>query len=252
MRRTNTTEMALFTLPPPDNATFEFNPASLSSPIRIVIQPQGKWRMPLHWHPHENNNTVLSCKRLVMLSGPLHVFTVKGTSGGCDTLASGPMEMEFELGQRVAWGREKGIEERLVVDLVADHTLWRNICSSVLDKDIFPQLTSTPFWLKAVFAILSYAPPLRRTLLNMMLWVQLQAIFFSHDFYIYYGRIPFTWLWICQPFGGDPPDRAKHLTLKSEYLISRLVMTTAYYAGLMFLGIKERYSEYTQVNGNPP
>ncbi|KAF2489112.1 hypothetical protein BU16DRAFT_173249 [Lophium mytilinum] len=79
------------------------------------------------------------------------------------------------------------------IDLVADHTIWRNICSAVLDGDIFPQLHSTPLWLKALFAILAVAPEWRNGLLGLMLWIQLQTIFYTHDFRVYHGYIPVIW-----------------------------------------------------------
>jgi hypothetical protein len=180
------------------------------------------------------------------LSGSLRVYVAQGISGGYDKIGSAGMSVRFAPGQRVAWNRAKrDTQVPLTVDLVADHALWRNICSAVLDRDILPQLASTSSWLKALFAILAVAPSWRNALLSLMLWIQLQAIFLAHDFHVYHSYVPMTWPWITQPFGGRPPVWAKRLQMRSVYFIAKAVMTTAYWAGTLFLGMKGKYIEYT-------
>ncbi|KAM0425422.1 hypothetical protein ACHAPT_009479 [Fusarium lateritium] len=248
MSRTDTTSLTTFALPLPDDAVFTFPPKSLDGPIRIVIQPQGRWRMRLHWHPSEfgNPDALPSCERVSCVSGYLRVFTTKGVSGGGDTLGRAGMTVFFEPGQQVAWGPAREDSQlQLKVDFVGNHVLWRNICSAVLDRNLFPELSSTPYWLRAIFAILRLAPVWRDKLLEWMLWIQLHVIFASNDFHIYYGRIPFTWLYTLKPFGDDPPLWAKQWTLRSKLVISWVVMKTAYWAGRIFLGMKGEYTEYT-------
>lgn len=200
--------------------------------------------MPLHWHPSEDH--AVACERVSCLEGSLRVFVARGISGGYDKLGSAGMSVKFAPDQRVAWNRSwKDDKATLRVDLAADHALWRNICSAVLDRDIFPELASTPSWVKAVFALLVVVPRWRGRLLSLMLWCQLQAIFYAHDFYMYHGYVPVTWPWITQPFGGRPPAWAKRLQLRSLYAIGAGVMTLAYTAGTLFLGMKGEYEEYT-------
>jgi hypothetical protein len=180
------------------------------------------------------------------VSGSLVVYTTIGTSGGGHTIGSKGMTVRFKPGQRVAWCRlNADSHTQLTVDLVADHILWRNICSAVLDGDMFPRLASTPWWLKALFAILVVMPLWRNALLRFMLWIQLQVIFLAHDFHVYHDYVPVIWPWILQPFGGQPPDWARQLQMQSFYVIAKAVMTTAYWTGRLFLGMKGEYVEYT-------
>jgi hypothetical protein len=209
--------------------------------------------MPLHWHPSENHATATAaCESVKCLSGSLCVFTAQGLSGGGYKIGSTGMSVTFAPGQRVFWSRPPSRDPRdpLTVDLVADHTLWRNICSAVLDRDIFPQLRSTPLWLKALFAVLAAVPAWRNGLLSLMLWFQLQTVFYAHDFRVYHGYIHVTWPWIAQPFGSRPPVWAQRLQLQSMYVIARVVMATAYWTGTLFLGMRGEYVEYTPRRDN--
>jgi hypothetical protein len=203
--------------------------------------------MQLHWHPSETSNTAVpACERVTCVSGSLHVYVADGIDGNYDKLGYAGMTVKFAPGQRISWNQTKEIaKDPLTVDFVAHHTLWRNYCSAILDADIFPRLASTPWWLKALFASLAFLPSWRDKLLRLMLSIQLQAIFFAHDFHVYHGRVPVTWLWMYQPFGERPPAWAKRLQLQSMLFIARAVMTAAYYASTLFLGMRGEYPEYT-------
>ena len=133
-----------------------------------------------------------ACESVSCLAGSLHVYIIQGISGGSDRIGS-KLSVRFAPGQRVAWdpARDAG-KMPLTVDLVADHALWRNICSAVLDRDIFPRLASTPFWLKALFAILTIVPSWRTKPLSLILWIQLQTIFLAHNFHMYHGYVQVT------------------------------------------------------------
>jgi hypothetical protein len=109
---------------------------------------------------------------------------------------------------------------------VASHALWRNVCSAILDRAVFPQLASTPLWLKVLFAMLAVVPSRRDRLLDVMLWIQLQVIFAAHDTHLYHGCVPVTWLWL-MPF-SNVPDWARRWQVQSYYVIARVVMTVAY------------------------
>ncbi|RYP45732.1 hypothetical protein DL768_007973 [Monosporascus sp. mg162] len=239
MHRTNTVTFTTFNLPLPDGATFTFTASSPTSrnAIRITISPSSDWKMPYHWHPSEIHATVppqaAACERLT-----------------CRSVGPAGMSLQFVPGQRIAWHRPKNnAKVPLIVDLVADHVLWRNICSAILDRDIFPRLASTPWWLKALFAIVAAVPPWRNKLLSVMLWIQLQSIYFAHDFHMFHGYVGVTWPWFAVPFGSRPPLWAKRLQLQSTFLIARAVMTIAYWTGTLFLGMKGEYAEYTPSDG---
>ncbi|KIW93393.1 uncharacterized protein Z519_05998 [Cladophialophora bantiana CBS 173.52] len=114
-----------------------------------------------------------------------HVSVGTGLWASYDKLGPQGMRVRFAPGQRVSWSRVDGgdPEVPLTIDMVAkDHALWQNGSGAVLDRAIFPPLSSTPWWLRALFVILAVALlPWRNKLLNPMLWVQLQTIFFAHD-----------------------------------------------------------------------
>ena len=206
--------------------------------------------MPLHWHPSENRAATAACESVNCLSGSLHVYITQGISGGSDRVGS-KLSVRFAPGQRVAWNPARDAEKILLtLNLVADHALWRNICSAVLDRDIFPRLASTPLWLRALFAALTVVPSWRNKLLSLMLWIQLQTIFLAHNFHMDHGYVQVTWPWIAQPFGGQPPVWAEKLEIASLYFIARVVMTAAYWTGTLLLGMKGEYAEYTPIRGH--
>ncbi|EXJ69390.1 uncharacterized protein A1O5_07426 [Cladophialophora psammophila CBS 110553] len=130
--------------------------------------------MPPHWRHSEANananatiiTVAATCGSVKCLFGSLRVSVDTGLCGSYDKL--GPKGMRT--------GRDP--EVPLTVDLVAkDHARCRNTSSAVIDRAIFPWLSSTPWWLRALFATLAVVlSPWRIKLLNLMLWVQLQTI----------------------------------------------------------------------------
>lgn len=250
MHRTDTTDFATFTLPFPEAAIFDFTAPPSSTPlnaIRITIPPGSTWRMPLHRHPSEIHRTkaTAACHSVTSFSGPLYICWGRGLFLGNLTGGTG-VSKTFEPGLWVAWSRwEDKASTPLTAILIAEHVLWRNICSAIIDRDIFSTLTSTPFWLKGLFALLAFVPSWKARMLNVMLWTQLQTIFYAHDFHLYHGHIPLVSLWMCWQIWPDRPPRwVERLTLRSLQVTSRVVMTSAYWIGL-FLGMKGEYEEYT-------
>ena len=246
MDRTDTTRRTDFELPSPKAATFSF---SSPAAIRIAVPLCSKWRMPLHWHYQG-----LGCRSVKCVDGSLRVYVARGSRGSYDKLGREGMTVQFQLGQLVTWGcsetdKTKSSVEPLAVDLDADEVLHRNICSAIFDRDLVPELRSTPLWLKALFVVLEWIPTLRQRLLAYVLWIQLQVIFYAHDFQLYHGHIPITWLWTAQLGGGRPPQWALDLQLRTYYLISRVVMSSCYWAGRLFLGMRGEYPQYTTRGG---
>ena len=243
MSRSDTRDITTFNLPFPDAATFPFLPPSinpLASNIRITVPESSRWYMPLHWHPYEGR--VATCKKITCQSGFFRVHLAQGLASW-NELGSTGKTVNLAPSQRVAFYRDaSGPNDPLTVILEADHVLWRNICSAILDRDIFPELDTTPFWIKAMFTLLPFG---RDALLSMMLQIQLLTIFAHHGVHLYHGYISVTWPWTAQPFGGRPPDWAKRLQLQSLYLIARVVMAASYRIGRVLLGMRGQYDEYT-------
>ena len=250
MNRTNTINLNSFTVSFPDVAHFDFKSTTKSSnTIRIAIPPSSNWRMPLHWHPSHgshstSNSATIPCQCVTSVGGQIDVYTVRGTGGSCNRLGGTGLEVDLKPDERVSWRRPCEINELLTVDLVADQILWRNICGAILDKDLFPRLASTPYWFRGLFAILAPFPQIRVKLLALVLWIQIQTIFFTHDFHTSHGTIPLYLIWLLTSF-SRPPEWAQQLELQIELVIARVAMTTTYWIGTIFLGIKGEYLDYT-------
>ena len=115
-----------------------------------------------------------------------------------------------------------------------------------MDREIYPQLSSTPLLLKLLFYFLRAFLQAREALLSFLLWVQLQTILYAHDFHEYHGHIDLCWPWTGQIGGGErPPPWVYNLQLQIQYLIAKLVMGSCYWLGHLMLGMKGRYPEYT-------
>ncbi|KAH0535920.1 hypothetical protein FGG08_007179 [Glutinoglossum americanum] len=241
MSRTITTRQKIFHLPTPDTATFDFSHGD--DGIRITVPAGSTWSVKYHWHINH-----LGCRSVECLEGALKVFFTSTPFGSGGKLGHARWKFSFRPGQRVAWGPSRTEEklDTLIVSLVADEILYRNTCSAILDADRFPLLASTPLWLRAVFAVLTFLPAARQWLVAMMLWVQLRMIFFAHDYWVYHGQLNVKWWWKSQPFGHpNPPKWASELQYWSQHAISRVVMATCYWVGKLLLGMKGEYEEYT-------
>ena len=159
--------------------------------------------------------------------------------------------MSFQPGQRMGFNcsrrdrHTRASLENLTVALDADPVLWRNVCSATLDRDLYPNLASTPYWLKALFAFLALLPRWRELFLSGILWVQIQAMFYAHDFHLYHGHVPLARPWTAQPIGGRAPMWAYRAQAWSMRAISRVVMAACYWGGWLFCGIRGAYEVYT-------
>lgn len=253
MHRTDTTSINTFQLPAPAAVTMtSMAPPQrkLTHAIHITVPHANAWRMPYHWHTSQNQRHG-ACESVKCLSGFLYAFIAEGLFVNYTRAGSTGMKIKFAPDERVAWdrnGSRKGDITPLEVEFVADQILWRNHCSATLDKDIYPQLDTTPFWMKFLFATLGAIPRWRNNMLNAILWVQLQTIFYAHNVHVYRGFIPFMWPWEYQPFGGRPPQWARRLQIGSIYFIARMVITASYWLGRLVLGMQGRYAEYTPSN----
>ena len=244
MDRPDTTRQTVFQLPEPKSVTFDFTQPDY---IRVTVPPGSTWSMPLHWH---HNHDSRRCVSVRCAGGPLRVFTAKRTGGSSDLLGSAGTQQRFEASQMIAWGRDgdgdgKADPALLIVDLEAPATLHRNVCSAVLDRELFPRLSSTPPWLRGLFALLAWLPAAQERLLACLLWVQLRTMFYTHGFHLYCGRISISWWWMAQPFGGHVPQWAKNFEWRSQEIISVIVLASCYWVGTLLLGMKAEYRQYT-------
>ena len=238
MHRTNTKAQTLFHLPDPAPATFNF---ATPDYIRIAVPKSSPWRTDGHWHtrgPHE-------CSHLEAEQGTLQVSWWKEPRTGAST--AGAKDYYFQPDYWTTWSRDTLVKEAvdLVVVLVAKEDLYRNRVSAILDADLFPSLDSTPYWLRAVFALLSWSPAAWRWLIAKLLYVQIQAIYYHFGYWEYHGGInALSWWQFTNPFDiGEHPAWAVRLQYRSQRLFSRAVQAGYYWVGLL-MGIKGDYEEY--------
>jgi hypothetical protein len=238
MQRTNTTTTTLFTLPPPASATCNF---STPNNICITIPETSIWRVPSHWHSPDKEN----CLLLHTEAGEFQVSFHKQPRTGGVVLGAG--NYKFKPGYWTGWSRKQGSPKETVVNLVVEREgLERNICSAVLDAEIFPYLATTPFWLRGIFAALILLPVARRWLVRKICYVQLQVIYREHGYWEYHGGINALrwWQWT-HPFDvGRHPAWTVSVQYRSQKLFSRLVQGFYYRIGIALLGMRGDYPEY--------
>lgn len=252
-RRTDTRNTQSFTLPSPAIAIFDFDTPPSTSLVRaiyITVPAQSTWRMPYHRHPSEARGSggPSACHSVTCLAGSLYIRMGNGIHDWNRSGGQGLGKI-FEPGMWAAWSRQRQNrppQDPLKVAFIAEHLLWRNICSATLDRDLYPSLTTTPLWIKGSFALLSFFPSWREKVLDAMLWIQLQTIFYAHDLHLYHGQIPFVklamfpWIW-----PDRPPPWAERLQIRSMCVISRVVMTCTYWFGRIMLGMMGEYKDYS-------
>ncbi|SMR52622.1 unnamed protein product [Zymoseptoria tritici ST99CH_3D1] len=243
MKRTYTTTTDIFNLPAPNAATFDFsNPAH----ITIAIPTESQWFMPYHWH-----NSHLDGKRLRCIEGKLQLYvaTIQADGRVADySHFCGSSWQIFDINQHVGWHRSKIASQRhpLKVEYEADQALHRNLCSAILDRDIYPRLSSTPVWIKGLFATVACIPGVKNWLLDRALGVQLEMIYYRHDFHVRHGSIWFQLPWLLLSWGHEePPLWTEKAYVWSLIVFSGVVMGTTYWFGRLVLGMKGEYAEYS-------
>jgi hypothetical protein len=140
----------------------------------------------------------------------------------------------------VAEARSKKREEIVVLFVVQDVGLYRNVCSAILDAEKFPYLRTTPLWLRGVFAAVKLLPTARKRLVEWMLYIQLQVICYKHGYWEYHGGINALrwWQWT-HPFNvGRHPAWTVRLQFRSQRFFSKAVQGTYYWVGRSLFGMK--------------
>jgi hypothetical protein len=128
-----------------------------------------------------------------------------------------------------------------------DENLYRNTSSAILDATRFPFLSSTPFWVQPLYSLLAFSPAAQRLMIARLLWIQLQMMYFAHDFRVHHGSVHAPYLWyLTHPYSfGRPPNWVFDIEWWSIGVISTATQRTCYWLGRLFLGIKAEYLEYT-------
>lgn len=229
MQRTNTTGHTRFELPTPNAAAFDFDDNTLT----ITVPVSSKWHRSSHLHYEQLDAQSIMCT----IEGRLRKSYVDyNTLSNCD-ISSGPgWTYRCNPNERASWASARGNAEsgnktQLTVQVVSNNALFRNLCSAVLDSDLYARLKTTPSWIKALFGLVTrISPSIKEYLLQLMLRVQLQVMYYDHDYHINHGSINFTWPWHLLP-GNGPPDWARLLKQRSVVWVSRVVMYACFWTG---------------------
>ncbi|KAL9602646.1 MAG: hypothetical protein Q9179_002477 [Wetmoreana sp. 5 TL-2023] len=270
MHRTNTTTQTSFPLPGSNSVTFDF---STLDQILITIPRTSNWNVPPHWHsdpltnlapspesdPSEkvhspsdtdpghnaSSSSTHTCHHLLAKSGTLQVSWWREPRTGASTF--GTKDYYFQPPKYwTTWSRDSLVKQPtdLSVTLFVREDLYRNICSATLDAGRFPELDTTPLWLKAVFRVLRLVGVEGR-LVNWCLYVQIQAMKRQFGYWEYHGGINALrwWQWSHPWDIGNHPAWTVRLQYRSQRLFSKAVQGGYYWLG-RGLGMKGDYREY--------
>ncbi|KAK2760198.1 hypothetical protein FQN54_002265 [Arachnomyces sp. PD_36] len=249
MERTDTTTLTSFTLPAPASAIFDF---STPNNISITIPEKSTWLAHDHWHSPDQEN----CQRLIAKTGKLLVGYHKEPRNSGSMLGS---DYKFKPGQWTSWSPNRhqrgGPGETIVTLIVNDEGLERNVCSAVLDAEIFPYLRTTPYWLRGAFYLLRPLPSARQWLLGKMCYIQRQIIYREHGHWEYHGGLnTLTWWYWMHPFDfgdfGDHPAWTVKVEYRSRKIFSKAVQGFYYWMGTLLLGMRGDYPEYNPRHEN--
>ncbi|EFE34614.1 uncharacterized protein ARB_06377 [Trichophyton benhamiae CBS 112371] len=250
MKRSNTTSITSFTLPDQQGqvaAIFDFSEDGDS--ILITTPKKSSWEYWKHWlNPHSSICDEITCLAGVAVIKVYYPDDPLSSRGG--ELRSGE-SISFGPGASSTWFRDSHYnQEDLIVSLKGDKSFHRNICSAIIDRDRMAFLSSTPFLLRQLLSLLGlfqFSRPFREWILDLMLAIQLRAIFYSNGFWIYHPTIPFFWWWEWRQIWGEPrvPEWAYRFKWQMQMVITYTVQGICYWVGRIFLGMKGSYSEYT-------
>jgi len=215
--------------------------------IRFTLLAAKKWRSPYHWHVLHDG-----CHRITCLQGSLHLTTATPYGGSATDSVGAGTSIVIPPRDHHAWsaGKQESDQELIVLLESEDEILYRNTSSATIDADRFPSLSSTPLWVKLLYSLLAFSPTAQRSMIARLLWIQLQIIYFAHDFCAYHGSVhaPFFWF-ITHPFSLErPPNWIFNIEWWSVGVISNITQRACYWFGSLFLGMKAEYPEYTPVD----
>jgi len=137
-------------------------------------------------------------------------------------------------------------EEIVVLFVIQDESLYRNVCSAILDAEKFPYQRTTPLWLRGVFAALKLLPTAKKWLVEWMLYIQLQVIYYKHGYWEYHGGInALPWWHWTHPFNvGRHPAWTVRMQPRSQRFFSKAVQGAYYWVGRSLFGMKGDHPQY--------
>jgi hypothetical protein len=96
-----------------------------------------------------------------------------------------------------------------------------------------------------LFACLS--PATQRLMIAGLLWIQLQMMYFAHDFRVHHGSVNAPYLWhLANPYSFErPPTWVFDVEWWGIGVISTATQRACYWMGRLFLGMKAGYLVYT-------
>lgn len=237
-RRTDTRQQAVFQH---QGVTLDFaQPENLKITLAAGTS---RWCFPPHWHLlHHGCHGITSAQGRLLLSSATPY-------GGSGTESSPPgSRIAIRRGDYHSWSSENPAQELIALLESEDEMLYRNAISAILDADRFPFLSTTPFWIRVLYYSLAFSPAAQKAMIDKLLWIQLQMMYYTHDLGIWYGSIhaPFIY-WITHPFRPleRPPNWVYDVEWRSIFAISKAIQSPCYWFGTLFLGMKAEYVEYT-------
>jgi hypothetical protein len=160
-QRTDTRHQTVFHLND-ESVTLEFVE---EKKIKFTLAADSGWHSPRHWHELYDG-----CYKIICLKGRLLLSFARFYVGSGNHLG-GPGEYRIKPGDIHDWSSLDSDRELVVLLETDDEILYRNTSSAVLDAARFPFLSSTPFWVRLVYRLLSFAA--QRWMIATMLWIQL-------------------------------------------------------------------------------
>lgn len=125
--------------------------------------------------------------------------------------------------------------------------LWRNVISATLDKDLWPELSSTPvairLWMKGLKAIPFIGHRLWKSTVEPVLKAQLLMIFERHKYMAWCGHVPITDWWPTPLFEREP-QWIQNVEWENVELCNKIATWAARVLSGTLLGLSDGYSEY--------
>jgi hypothetical protein len=227
------------------------------SEVKITVPTTSTWVMQIHWHNSSDHVETIehTAGAHWSLTQAIAVYGSSATKGASHSVR------EIKPGVRVSWQVDSHWYEYhdppvtgwpdLEVSVRGDgyEELWRNIVSATLDKDLWPELASTPvvtrMLMKGIKAIPLFGHRLWKIVVDHVLKVQLLMIFGRYEYVIWCGYIPLTDWWPTPVLSDElAPEWVQKLEWRSAELFNKTATWAARMLGKTVLGLKDGYHEY--------
>lgn len=216
--------------------------------IKITIPANSGWKAPLHWH----SDGPTASNRIIPLKNKLSLIFSKTPGYGGIKIFDPGFWVEFTPSDHHLFCPCPGDEDKECVAILeaaaSQSALTRNVCGATLDANLYPTLASTPYWIRLLYSMLGSHPRAQSYMVAKLLWVQIQMIRSTHDFYVEeYGCIdvPSLW-WKTHPYhwDGREPRWTNQIRWWSFGPINMVVQGLCYWIGRLVLGMRAEYEQY--------